>query len=89
MPAGLELGQLAPRRGDARRARLVGESDHAVGVADVERSPSSAMPKGWFSPSRNTSRISATPSPSASRSSVMRFGLSPTAAARFIVLNMA
>ena len=47
------------------------------------------MPNGWFSPSRNISRVSATPSPSASRSSVMRFGLTPTAAARFIVLNMA
>ena len=47
------------------------------------------MPKGWFSPSRKVSRTSATPSPSASRSSVMRFGLAPTAAARFIVLYMA
>ena len=35
------------------------------------------MPNGWFWPSRNTSRVSATPSPSASRSSVMRLGLTP------------
>jgi hypothetical protein len=52
-------------------------------------SPSNAMPKGWFSPSRKVSWISATPSPSASRNNVMRLGLSPTAAARFIVLTMA
>ena len=32
------------------------------------------MPNGWFSPSRKISRLSATPSPSASRNSVMRFG---------------
>ena len=37
MPAGLEVDQLAPRRGDAGRARRVGEGDHAIGVADVER----------------------------------------------------
>ena len=36
MPAGLERGQLAPRRRDAARARRIGEGDHAVGVADVE-----------------------------------------------------
>jgi hypothetical protein len=47
------------------------------------------MPKGWLSPDRKLSRVSATPSPSASRSSVMRFGLTPTAAARFMVLTMA
>ena len=47
------------------------------------------MPNGWLSPSRNTSLVSATPSPSASRSSVMRFALTPMAAARRIVLTMA
>ena len=36
VPAGLEAGEAAPRRGDARRARRVGEGQHAVGVADVE-----------------------------------------------------
>jgi hypothetical protein len=47
------------------------------------------MPNGWFICSRNTSWISATPSPSASRNNVMRFALVPTAPARFIVLTMA
>jgi hypothetical protein len=47
------------------------------------------MPKGWFSPSRKVSFTSAVPSPSASRRRTIRFGLIPTAAARFIVLNMA
>ena len=37
MPAGLERGELPPRRGDAVGARRVGEGDHAVGVADIER----------------------------------------------------
>jgi hypothetical protein len=47
------------------------------------------MPKGWLRFSRNAVFVSATPSRSASRSRVMRFGLSPTAAARRIVLTMA
>ncbi len=47
------------------------------------------MPNGWFCPSRYASRTSATPSPSASRNSVIRFGLRPTAAARFIVAKIA
>ena len=47
------------------------------------------MPKGWLSPSMKVWRTSATPSPSVSRKSVMRFGLLPTAAARFIVEYMA
>ena len=47
------------------------------------------MPNGWLKPSRKVSRVSATPSRLVSRSSVMRFGLTPTAAARFMVLTMA
>ena len=47
------------------------------------------MPNGWFSPSMNIPRFSATPSPSASRNSVMRFALTPSAAARRIVLTIA
>jgi hypothetical protein len=43
------------------------------------------MPNGWFSPSMKTSRVSATPSPSLSRNSVMRLALTPSAAARRIV----
>ena len=37
MPAGFELSHLPPWRIDAARARRVGEGDHAIGVADVER----------------------------------------------------
>ena len=37
MPAGLEGGESPPRRGDAVRARRIGEGHHAVGVADIER----------------------------------------------------
>ncbi len=40
------------------------------------------MPKGWFCFSRKTSRVSATPSPSVSRHSVMRLALTPVARAR-------
>ena len=47
------------------------------------------MPNGWFSPSMNISRRSATPSPSVSRSSVMRLALTPSAAARRIVACIA
>ncbi len=47
------------------------------------------MPNGWFRFSSNGSRTSATPSRSASRNSVMRFGLTPTAAARFMVATTA
>jgi hypothetical protein len=47
------------------------------------------MPNGWLSPSMNTLRSSATPSPSRSRNSVMRFALSPSAAARRIVACIA
>ena len=42
------------------------------------------MPNGEFSPVRKTVLISATPSPSASRSSVMRFALGTPAPARFM-----
>ena len=47
------------------------------------------MPNGWLRPSSNGSRISATPSWSASRNSVIRFGLAPMAAARRIVATIA
>ncbi len=47
------------------------------------------MPKGWLRPARKVSLTSATPSPSASRRRMIRLGLSPTAAARFMVLTMA
>ena len=36
MAAGLEIHELAPRRGDARRARRIGEGDDAIGIADIE-----------------------------------------------------
>ena len=39
MPAGLERGQFPPRGGNAAGPRLVGEGDHAVGIADIERVP--------------------------------------------------
>jgi hypothetical protein len=47
------------------------------------------MPKGWLRPCSSTWRCSATPSPSASRSSVMRLGLAPVAPARRMVAAMA
>jgi hypothetical protein len=47
------------------------------------------MPNGWFSPSMKISRFSAMPSPSLSRNNVMRFALSPRAAARRIVACIA
>ena len=47
------------------------------------------MPKGWLCWSTNVSRDSATPSRSASRSSVMQSGLAPMAPARFIVATIA
>src|SRR5207302_1178833 len=37
MPARLEFGELASRRRDACGARRVGEGNHAIGVADIER----------------------------------------------------
>ena len=46
------------------------------------------MPNGEFRPFRNTERVSATPSPSASRSSVIRFALGTAAPARFIAMPM-
>ena len=52
--------------------------------ATYSLSPIHAMPKGEFSPFRNTLLVSATPSPSASRSSMMRFGLGTPAPARFM-----
>ena len=45
--------------------------------------PTSAMPKGEFNESRKTERVSATPSPSASRSNVIRFALGTAAPAFF------
>src|SRR5208283_3125168 len=36
MPAGLELGQLPPRRSDTARPRGVGKGNNAIGVADIE-----------------------------------------------------
>jgi hypothetical protein len=47
------------------------------------------MPNGWLSPSMKAPRTSATPSPSRSRSSVMRFALTPSASARRIVACIA
>ncbi|MNX89410.1 hypothetical protein D3C86_1214240 [compost metagenome] len=49
----------------------------------------SAMPKGEFSPSSSTLRVSAMPSWSASRKSVMRFALTVLAPARFIAAPVA
>jgi hypothetical protein len=47
------------------------------------------MPKGEFNPSRNTERVSATPSPSASRSRVMRLALGTAAPAFFMMAFIA
>jgi hypothetical protein len=47
------------------------------------------MPNGWLSPSMKVLRVSAMPSPSWSRSSVMRLALTPSAAARRIVACIA
>jgi hypothetical protein len=47
------------------------------------------MPKGWLRFSMKAPRTSATPSPSLSRSSVMRLALTPSAAARRIVACIA
>ena len=46
--------------------------------------PTSAMPNGEFNPSSRTERTSAMPSPSVSRSKVMRLALGTPAPARFI-----
>ena len=47
------------------------------------------LPNGWFSPSMKVLRVSAMPSPSRSRSNVMRLALTPSAAARRIVTCIA
>jgi hypothetical protein len=47
------------------------------------------MPKGEFSPVMNTDFVSATPSPSLSRSRVMRLALGTPAPARFITTSIA
>ena len=47
------------------------------------------MPSGWFSPSRKTSRTSGRPSPSASRSKVMRLALVPMFCERTLPVSMA
>ena len=46
------------------------------------------MPNGEFSPDSSTLRVSAVPSPSASRSRVMRLALGTAAPARFITFFM-
>ena len=50
--------------------------------------PIKAMPNGEFRPSSSVERTSAMPSPSVSRSSVMRLGLGTPAPARFITRPM-
>ncbi len=47
--------------------------------------PTRAMPNGEFSPCRKTLRVSATPSPSASRSKVIRLALGTPAPAFFMI----
>ena len=46
------------------------------------------MPKGDFNPSIKAERVSATPSPSLSRSRVMRLALGTPAPARFLNIAM-
>jgi hypothetical protein len=87
--AGRQRRHLLRRLGDLGGAFLVREAHDAVGVRHVQRvSPTSAMPKGECRPLRKTVRTSATPSPSASRSSVMRLALGTAAPAFAITLPM-
>jgi hypothetical protein len=48
--------------------------------------PINAMPNGEFKSFRKTERVSATPSPSLSRTRVMRFALGTAAPARFMAM---
>ena len=63
-----------------------GKRTMASVFATYSMSPISAMPKGEFRPFRNTVFTSATPSPSASRSRVMRLALGTAAPARACTL---
>ena len=60
---------------------LYGKRTMASAFATNSWPPTSAMPKGECRPFRNTLRVSATPSPSTSRSSVMRSALGTPAPA--------
>ena len=60
----------------------------ASALATYRLPPTSAMPNGEFKPCKKTDRVSATPSPLASRSSVMRLALGTPAPAFFITTPM-
>ena len=81
-------GRSVTLTGAARDAGLPGlvraPSRCASALATNSSLPTSAMPKGEFSPCRKTLRVSATPSPSASRSRVMRLALGTPAPAFFM-----
>ena len=89
MSAGLEPNQLATRRSDAVCACVIGKGDDSIGVADIERLADQRHAERLVQAVQEHVLTSATPSLSASRSRVMRFALTPMAAARFIVLTMA
>ena len=73
-----------------RRTRRVGEGNHAVGVADVERIAHQRHAERLVqSLQKQLLGFGHAVADSASRSSVMRFALTPMASARFIVLTMA
>src|SRR3569833_1681977 len=61
---------------------LYGKRSTAAVSATYSASPTSAMPNGEFRFCRKTLRVSAMPSPSASRSSVLRLALGAPAPAR-------
>ena len=63
---------------------VYGTRTSASALATYKVSPTRAMPNGEFRPDSNTLRVSAKPSPLASRSKVMRLALGTPAPARFI-----
>ena len=69
-------------RGDRRLARLVGKAQHRIGIGDIEIVADERHAEGRIQSVKRPVRVSATPSPSASRSSVMRLALGTAAPAR-------
>jgi hypothetical protein len=72
---GGQVRDLDGRSANRRLAGLIGKATTASVLATYSVSPARAIPNGEWSPARNTVRVSATPSPFASRSSVMRLAL--------------
>ena len=90
MPAGLERDELPPLRGDAVGARDVGKGDHAVGVADIEGVADQRHAERLAqSLHEDLARLRRRRRHRASRNSVMRLALTPSAAARRIVACIA